>query len=473
MRKLTAGFGLACLVLTVRVGAEELVLDLERVVELALARNPALQATVEQRDEVAGGIAEAKADAWPQLRLLSSWSRSRNPSLLNSPDFEEIIRQFPDFKPSAQELWDFGVEVTQPVYTSGKVKAAIDLARIVADVTTAQIAAARLDTAISAAEVYYQLLAAHSALDTVRIQQEARRESLAVVEARYELGEATRLELLRARAAFEEVTPTVVRIRGQVEVEKSRLRMAVGLDSSVVIATPEPEIRTIADAEVDERLPEPPSSETLLAIARRRRPELVDLRLQADLLARRRVVTVAEGRPQVEVSGSYGRQARIPDNLSDPLFEDWRVALSVNWSLFDGGRRKGQVAQLESRREQLAWQLEDLENRITFEIEQATAEYRTARERCRAAQIAARAAREASRIAAESYQLGVAIQADLLDSQEQEIQSEFVLVDAFYDALIKAARLHRALGQLPTQSWKTPHLSPSGETDLHSESEDS
>ncbi len=464
MHKLAAGFALACLVTAARVGAEELVLDLGRVVELALARNPALQATVEQRDEVAGGIEEAKADAWPQLRLLSSWSQSRNPSLLNSPDFEEILRQFPDFKPSAQELWDFGVEVTQPVYTGGKVRAAIDLARIVADVTTAQIAAARLDTAASAAEIYYQLLAAHSALETVEIQQQARRESLAVVEARYELGEATRLELLRARAAFEEVTPTVVRIRGQVEVEKSRLRMAVGLASGVTIETPEPELRTLADAEVDERIPEPPSSERLLAIARRQRPELVDLRLQAEVLAHRRVVTVAEGRPQVEFYGIYGRQARLPDNLSDPLFENWRVALSVNWSLFDGGRRKGQVAQLESRREQLAWQLEDLENRITFEIEQAAAEYRTARERCRAARIAARAAREASHVAGESYQLGVAIQADLLDSQEQEIQAEFVLVDAFYDALIKAARLHRALGQLPTQSWRI---------DLYSESEDS
>jgi len=464
LRKLAASLALAFAVLTAPVGAEELVLDLERVVELALTRNPALQATEEQRNEVAGGIEEVKADAWPQLRLLSSWSRSRNPSLLNSPDFEEILRQFPDFKPSVQELWDLGVELTQPVYTSGKVRAAIDLARIVADVTAAQIAAARLGTAMSAAEVYYQLLAARSALETVQIQQEARRESLAVVEARYELGEATRLELLRARAALEEVTPTVVRIRGQVEVEKSRLRMAVGLDSDIVIETPEPEIRTIADAEVDERLPEPPSSETLLATARRQRPELVDLRLQADALSRQRVVTVAEGRPQVDLSGSYGRQSRLPENLNDPLFEDWRVALSVSWSLFDGGRRKGQVAQLESRREQLAWQLEDLENRITFEIEQAAAEYRTARERCRAAQIAARAAREASRVARESYQLGVAIQADLLDSQEQEIQAEFVLVDAFYDALIKAAQLRRALGQLPTQPWKT---------DSHSESEDS
>ena len=66
--------------------------------------------------------------------------------------------------------------------------------------------------------------------------------------------------------------------------------------------------------------------------------------------------------------------------------------------------------------------------------------------------MAAAAAREAARVALESYREGAAIQSDLLDAQEEEIQAEFVRVDAVYESWIKAARLLRAVGRLPTQS---------------------
>lgn len=419
-------------------------LDLERVVALALEQNPALRAETERRLEVAGGVEEAGADAWPQIDLVGSWSRSRNPALLNSPDFDDIVAQFPGFEPGEQELWDLGVELTQTVYSGGKVRAAIDLAELVVDITDAQIDAAQLATALRAAEAYFRLLQARGELETIEIQRRARRRSLEVVEGRFELGAATRLEALRARSALAAVEPTVAEISGRVDVEASRLRTALGL---------EPATRLAAEPARGE-LPEPPEITELLALAREHRPELRDLRLQAEALGRRRVVTAADGRPQVELAGAYGRQVRLVDDFGDALFDNWRVSLGVTWSLFDGGRRRGQLAQLESRRQQLEWQLADLEKGIASEIEESLVEYRTARERQRSAEIAAEAAREASRVALESYREGAALQADLLDAQEEEIQAEFVLVDAFYEAWIQAVRLLRAVGRLPTQSWE-------------------
>ena len=45
---------------------------------------------------------------------------------------------------------------------------------------------------------------------------------------------------------------------------------------------------------------------------------------------------------------------------------------------------------------------------------------------------------------------------DLLDAQEQEIQAELVLIDAFYGARIEAARMRRAVGLLPTEALGAP-----------------
>jgi outer membrane protein TolC len=143
----------------------------------------------------------------------------------------------------------------------------------------------------------------------------------------------------------------------------------------------------------------------------------------------------------------------LPENLSDELFDDWRVALGVRWSVFDGGRRRGQIGQLESQRAQLDWQREDLERQVALELEQAYTGYETALASWTAATAAAAAAREASRVAGENYREGVALQADLLDAQDQEQRADLVEIEAYYEAWIQAARLQRALGRLPTDRW--------------------
>ena len=431
-------------------------MDLARVIERALDHNAAFQAELARRDEVAGGVTEVGADAWPQVELVGSWNRSRNPSLLNSPDFEDIIEQFPDFEPGEQELWTLAVEVEQPIYTGGKVRAAIELAELVVDVTEAQIQIARLDLALAAAEAYFGALRAQEALGSLETQRLAREEALKVVQDRYDLGEATELERLRATAAVAQVAPAVARVEGDARSLESRLRALLGLPTDHGLRLTEPG----ADHE-----PVPaPALPDLLALAQQYRPELKDLELQTESLQRQGIVTRADGRPQLELKGAYGRQVRLLDDLEDSLFADWRVSLGVSWKLFDGGRRKGKLAQLESRRQQLDWQRRELLRSITYEIERSAADYTTALERRRAARTAAEATREAARVAAESYRLGVALQADLLDAQDQVIQQELEAVDAFFDSLIQLARLHRAVGLVPTTDLDL--------SSLHSESSD-
>lgn len=446
--------------------------DLAAAVDLALARNPALAAAEERRREVAGGVREVRADALPQLSALASYGASRNPAFLNSPDFEDILEQFPggDFTPSEQRLYSAGVEFSQPVYTFGKLGAAIDLAEVVVDVTEAQIAASRLDVALAAADAYYEVLDARESLAVGDRQERVRRESLEVVRARYDLGEATRLELLRAEAALAEVTPTVAELGGDVATAESRLRRVLGLPPEVPLAIagapppelpPLPESADVARAETAGVLaalpelaapPEAPPLGALTAVALERRPELADLDLQRRVLALRQRVTAAEGKPQIELEGFFGRQARLFENVDDPLYDDYRVSLGLSWSFFDGGRRRGQIEQLASQARQLELRRRDLEAGIRLEVEEARIDYQTAVARYRAASVAAAAAREAARVAREGYEEGVALQTDWLDAQRQETEAVILVVEAYYDARQEAARLARALGTLPSEA---------------------
>jgi OMF family outer membrane factor len=152
---------------------------------------------------------------------------------------------------------------------------------------------------------------------------------------------------------------------------------------------------------------------------------------------------------------------RLPENVTDSLFADWSVAVGLRWELFDGGRRKGKIAQLESQSEQLAWQLRDLESQIVLDIETALSSYRAALERLQATQVAVETAREAARVAEETYREGVTLQADLLDAQQEEVRAEIERVDAVFQARTEAARLARAIGQYPTDTgWAGPDSVP-------------
>jgi outer membrane protein TolC len=423
-------------------------LDLAGAVATALERNPALLAVEALRSEVAGGIVEARAAAFPEIALLGSWGQSRSPALLNSPDFEEFVEQFPGgaFAPATQELYRAGVELKQTLWSFGKVGTAIELAKVVADAADARIAAARLDTGLAAAEGFFAVLAAREGLATLEAERELRRSDLERVASLLAIGEATELEELRARAALAEVEPEVARRQGEVAVAESRLRQLLAL------APGEP-LALAAERRERTRLPDVPPLEELVARALDSRPETTDLELQEEIFRKRQKITRADGLPGLELNGAWGREARLFDNFGDALYDAWSFSLDLRWELFDGGRRRGQIAQLESQRQQLVWQQEDLRARIRLETDRAHSDYRTSRSRAESAEAAARAAREALRVARANYEEGVATQTDLLDAQSRATAADVLAVEVFYDALAQASRLARAVGELPTASW--------------------
>lgn len=432
----------ACATVSAAPAAE---LTVESAVATALASNPGLAAVETLRSRVAGGIVEARADAFPQLAAQSSWGQSRSPAFLNSPDFEDILAQFPGgrFEPSTQELYRSTFEVSQPLYTFGKVGAAVRLARIVAETAEAQIETARLDTALAAAEAYYAVLAAREGLRTVEAEREFRRGDLARVESLLEIGEATALEQLRARAALAEVEPELARRRGQVTVAETTLRR--------VLALPPAEPLELAPAAAG--LPQPPPASALVDRALAARSELRDLALQERVYAVRQEIVRADGKPRLDLDGYWGREVREPDNYGDPLYDAWAFTVGARWEFFDGGRRRGQLAQLESQRQQVALQRQDVEAGIRLEVDRARSDYDTTRARAEAARVAAEVAREAVRVARANYEEGGATQTDLLDAQSRATAAEVLAVEAFYEALVAAARLSRAAGLTPPASW--------------------
>ena len=421
------------------------VLDLDNVIELALVRNPTLKSVEAQQQQADAAIREAWADVYPQFDLSAGWNQNRNPSLLNSPDFDDIIEQFPDFSPSVQELYNWSIGLTQPLYQAGKVGAGIKLAKLVSQITEAPDphGAARCGACLPLKPTFGCSNLGRDWRPS-RFKRMPVRSLWQLVQARYDLGEATKLELLQAKAALAELNPAVDTARGSVRLALINLRAVLNL----------PEEQAIDVEEIDEPLPAIPTRENALQHALEYRPEFTDLELRVEALDKQKKITRADGYPQFDLAGAYGNTARETGNLTDSEFADWFIAIGLHWSFFDGGRRRAQVAQLESQQTQLEYQIAALYNQVRQQVESALTEYEAALSRSDAAEISAQVAREANRVAQENYAEGVALQTDLLTAQEREISAEVVRVQSYYSARISAARLARAVGLQADVAWR-------------------
>ncbi len=417
-------------------------MGLEQVVAYALEHNPGLAAAIEQRRELAGGLVEAWADAYPQLDLAAGWNRSRNPSLLNSPDFEDFLEQFPGFEPQTQDLWNLGVELRQVIWAGGKVKATVALAELAAETVENRIATARLDVAARTGRAWADAVAADRSRAALRAELASRQTALELVEARLEIGEATELERLRAVAALASLEPEIAALDGRYDAAIAALRAAMGLGADQTL--------TVARSGAD--TPELPDLAETRSAALTQRPELFGLRLDERTVAGQAEITRAEGRPRFDFSAGWGRQARLGENLRDGLYDDWRVGISASLSLSDGGKRAGQLARAESQQRQIELRLEELEREVEREVETAWSDLRAALARREAAASSLAAAREAARVARESWELGVALQLDVLEAEDLARQAELATIDADLAAWAAAIELDRARGTLPTSS---------------------
>ena len=101
-------------------------LTLDDMVRLALERNPEMHVAQDELDELKGKIKEVRSGAYPQVSFQGYGLRLRDPSILNSSSFDKVPKEFKDaLVPRANNMFDLGLNVKQPIYNAGKVRTAL------------------------------------------------------------------------------------------------------------------------------------------------------------------------------------------------------------------------------------------------------------------------------------------------------------------------------------------------------------
>jgi len=156
-------------------------------------------------------------------------------------------------------------------------------------------------------------------------------------------------------------------------------------------------------------------------------------------------VAVAKAQYFPTLNGSFSQSWSGTD--IGKLGNSWAARLSLNWPLFNGFTREGNVTRSNVSRESAEAQAEDTRRQASAQLTQQLATLESSRSQIGIAQTSLAAAQEDLRVVQERYRLGAATIVDVLTSQQTLDQAEVNYIRARLDFLVARAQLEALLGR--------------------------
>ena len=411
--------------------AETRLLTLDQAISIAMEKNRDIEKAREYAQYVQGKYVEERAAALPQLSL--------NATAQLAKDGSGEIAGYP-----AQRQFGRAVDLTvsQPLYTWGKLNAAIRAAEVGLKTADEQL---RLYRQAAYRDVVAAFLDIQLARELSRLARENRAQKLRHLEEatrKLTSGVATDYDVLAAEVSAENTLPELIRSENGVSMARERLRFLLALGSEEFDVDGTLEVVT-----EDPRLPK--NYDEALVTAGKHRPELNDLRLRIGIYSELITIVSAEDKPRLEARGSAGWHWSSLDNPGPEQNADgaaWSVGLYATFPFFDGLRTSGKVAQarsdLRSRQIEEAKLLES----IALEVRQAEFSHREAAEIRKALGSTVKQAERLVQMAEKGYEFGVKIRLEVDDAQLNLLQAKSNLARAQRDLQVARVNYLWAVG---------------------------
>ena len=410
-----------------------------QAVAVALAANPEVRQSLEQISLLEGRITEARADALPDVTWTTRMARSRDPGLLNSPNFDQFPPEFRTaLSPLPANLFETVADFRQTLF-SFKLGKALEAARLARSAGQEDLRRARQSTALDAIRSYNQLLFAIEELRVAQSSVDQKQGHLDVARNRRAAGAATELEVLRAEVDLENQRAELLRAENQVTAARATLNTVMLRPTNALIQPSD----TLAI------VPITVSFDDAVREAVEARPELETLRLTQQVRDRLIGVAEADAKPRIEFDGGYGFSVRQPQKLFRFDFRRWIAGVTVTVPLFDGYRTAGRVAVARAERDTVTQQIAALENRVRLDVQSAWDTLMLAERTLTAADLNVSQARRAREMTDANYRLGAATPLDVIDAQQALNQAENVRNQALYTHANGRATLRYVMGQDP------------------------
>jgi HAE1 family hydrophobic/amphiphilic exporter-1 len=410
-----------------------LLLTLEDCRRIVLEKNKDIQKAREYRNTVMGRYQEERAAALPQLSVNAYINHGRD---------ETQKKLYRGLFPFEQEVRAAEIGVTQPLYTFGRIGAAIRAAKVGLETAEDQLRIYQQAALRDAAAAFQDVLLSKElhALAVQNLEQKERTR----LEARRKLagGVATDYDVLAAEVAVDNARPEVIRGENLIRISRDKLRFILGVEGQEVDAI----------GSLTTPLEKAPAYDAAMETALKRRPELSDLRKRVQIYEELVKIYRAGTLPRIDFKAGWGwRQLDYGTmNFGNPDGEGqaWTAGVYFSFPFFDGLRTEGKVLQAKTDVANLKIDEAKLVDSIALQVREAINYSREAEEIVLALFGTVRQAERLLAMAEKGFQYGVKTQLEVDDAQLNVTRAKSSLAKAYRDYLVARVTLEWVKGTL-------------------------
>jgi outer membrane protein TolC len=356
-----------------------------------------------------------------------------------------------------ENIWVFGLSVSQPVFTGGRIPAQLRLANSLREAARIEIDSSNAQFLLDVSQAFYDAALADQLLEIARATLADAEKTLEFVQLGFRVGRLPEFDVLRATVARRNRLPAVVRGQAQRNQAYLRLKQLIEypLPLPVELASDLSETPLPVPAPFAEKYRESEALQTVFDRAPVRQAQAVVAQREANL-------DVAESQrwPSISVSSDFGLfgypRAVVPTAL-DQFFKNWTVTASLQVPILTFGRIKADIQSAEAALQQAQAQRRLTRELALLDTSVILNQLQTAREQWEAAAGGVVEARRAFEIAGLRYREGISSQLELDDARLGLQEAEVNRAQAARD--LQVARITVAL--LPLLPINTGPVAPS------------
>jgi outer membrane protein len=417
-------------------------LTLERSIEIALANNPEVAATLWDVSVAGAREDQAKAARWPTLTYEGNYLKNLN----SRPMFD--VRYNGERRIFSKQTSRGDVILKLPLFTGGRIVNEIKAAELVRLAEENRLSRTRDELVFNVSSTFYAILSQEKVIDSLKFSLNAMEEQRKKTAAMLEVAKVARVDLLRTEVRLADLQQGLEKEANVLDIQRRVLATLLGLDEK-------------ASLKIDGKLTFEKkgfSSEQLVPLALDRRPDYQAARDKVAAQAKKVDIARAGHAPNVNLVGSYGyrgtgvvdafdeRSIRSPQNRGPWYDDDGQIGVVLTLPLFEGGRISAKVKEEWAALAAAQERLRKLNLQVRQEVDTAVLDVRSSSERVKATEKAVEQARESLRIETLKYSLGSGSITDVLDAQSALLQTETTYYRALSDFRTAIARLKLAVG---------------------------
>jgi len=415
-------------------------LTLDEAVSLATQHNSTVKIAGDKVKEMDARVHGARASFFPALTNDSTAVHIANQQSIDIP--QGSLGVYPQIGPIpsagvslAQGNSNFLLSTTtlsQPITQYFKTRAGVDVSRADAAGARSDMRRAENEVAFKVREVYYSILATERRRNAVDAQ--IRAAELRITETRnaVETGVALEVKAAEVRAQIAQARHVLGQLQDAVADMKLELADLCGIPVDTELELTRPD-----------RAQDPsPDTEAAFGLAITHNPEIDAAAHQLEKARAALRAARAEYIPEISAFAQHIYQDGAPFLSRN----NGVVGLHMTWTVFEFGKRRGQVSEREAEVAQAEEDFAHLKNRVRIDVEKALRKLNRAETEIASARELLTTDTEARRVTSDQVEAGTANRSAFLESEASVFSAQADVLRAEYDRSVAAADLARLTG---------------------------